>query len=129
MVEVQEHAVSHAEAAFCHLRRTIADTLGVAEELSAWLMRQHPLDVRSTRRVFQGRYINAKSVEDITRDGHRPALRWQTRLTSVRRDGDSFSSSHEDTFTVDCREGVAMQAERVETRGRPAPGNKMLMKL
>jgi hypothetical protein len=122
--DVQRQAVEATPVVFSHVRRSIADVLGLTGEYRDWLMGQAPLDVASTRRIIRGKLLG--EVADPTRlaaPGQAyPILRWRTRLSKFVRDGDDFNASFTERMTVTVAEEIGFQGQAIEARGRQGSG-------
>jgi hypothetical protein len=112
-------AVTHAEALFGHVRRTLVGLLGLDTDTSDFLLALGPLDSMSMRKVIRGRF-SGTTGEMAAPDQEYPFLRWTSRVASAVREGDEMSLSFEEKMTVVCADGAGFQGEGFEVRGRPS---------
>jgi hypothetical protein len=115
--DIHAPAVTHAEALFRHVRRTLVDLLDLDAETSDYLLALGPLDSMSMRKIIRGRFIGTTGDMAAPDQGY-PFLRWTSKVARAVREGDEMSFSFEEKMTVVCAEGVGFQGEAWEIRGR-----------
>jgi hypothetical protein len=121
--DVHRNAMMATDATFNYVRRAILRVLNVSKADFPELAERAPRDVHSFRKMIRGHFVG--NGDDPAPPGEPyPRLEWHSSIKTITRDGDKFSLSFQEKFTVRCAPGYGFKGKGIGVRTRREPGQE-----
>jgi hypothetical protein len=121
--EVHRKAMIATEATFGYVRRAILRVLDISEAEFSELFVRVPRDVESLRRLIKGQFVGSGG-NPAPPDEEYPRLEWHSSVKTLKREGERFSLSFQERFTVRCASDYGFKGIGYGVRARTETGQE-----